>query len=468
MLEDDGVQGTSRPLTSRSGVLRIVVAYAFIAAVYIAVSDTVVISISHGLSGDLASMQVVKGLLFVAVTSLVLLLLLWRHDKQQRIATQQIVEARESFESLFESTPVPLILYQLDSLAILAANRASCQQFGYSKAEILDAKLTGLYPPGELEKIIAHVAKIGARPMVGTFCHQCKDGTHFDASIVSHPLIFGGEHCRLIVVTDLTAQHELERKIMDAEMARREAERCKSALLSRTSHEMRTPLHGILGFLELLRDEKDPVVCSSHLATIEESANRLLILLEQVIRAAELSSGQVPLSLREAPLAGLLDMAISQVRESAIRKGIPLRAEILPGVPEILLGDHEKLNEVLVLLLGNAIKFSFDGEVVLCAEMLAGAGGEMLRFSVVDRGIGIPEAERQHIFEDFSQVDESHTRDFGGLGLGLGLVKHLCDLMKVSIQLDSAPGKGTRFCIDLPGRLVDQVLFEVGESSRTE
>jgi len=413
-------------------------------------------------------MQVVKGFLFVAVTSLTLLLLLWRHDKRQRKATQEVVDARESFKSLFESTPVPLILYHSDTLTILAANRASCQQFGYAKEEILNAGLAGLYPPGELEKIMAHITKLGTRPLVGTFCHQCKDLTRFDASVVSHPLVFRGEPCRLIVVTDLTAQHELERKIMDAELARRDAERCKSALLSRTSHEMRTPLHGILGFLELLRDEKDPAVCSGYLATIEESASRLLILLEQVIRAAELSSGQVPLTLREASLTGLLDLAVSQVRESAARKGIPLRTEMLPGVPEILLGDHEKLGEVLVLLLGNAVKFSFDGEVVLCVEILNGSGGEILRFSVIDRGIGIPEAERQHVFEDFSQVDESHTRAFGGLGLGLGLVKHLCDLMEASIQLDSAAGQGTRFCIDLPGRLVNQVLFEVVGGQRAE
>jgi len=467
VLENECVNGASRPLSARSGVLRIVVAYAFIAAVYIAVSDIVVLTVSDGLSGDLASMQVVKGFLFVVVTSLTLLLMLWRHDKQQRKATQEVVEARESFESLFESTPIPLILYHVDSTAILAANRASCQQFGYAKAEILDSSLARLYPPGELVKIAAHVAKIGTRPLVGTFSHQCRDGSRFDASIVSLPLVFGGAPCRLIVVTDLTAQHELERKIMDAELARREADRCKTALLSRTSHEMRTPLHGILGFLELLRDEKDLAVCAGHLATIEESANRLLILLEQVIRAAELSSGQVPLSLREAPLSGLLDLAISQVREPAIRKGIPLRAELLPGVPEVLVGDHEKLHEVLVLLLGNAIKFSFDGEVVLCAEILSDSGGARLRFSVIDQGIGIPEAERQHIFEDFSQVDESHTRAFGGLGLGLGLVKHLCDLMNASIQLDSAPGQGTRFCIDLPGLLVNQSLFQVSESRRT-
>ncbi|HEV2559639.1 MAG TPA: PAS domain S-box protein [Microvirga sp.] len=256
------------------------------------------------------------------------------------------------------------------------------------------------------------------------------------------------------VVSDITARKEAEEALAQtraaADEARAQAEKAseaKSEFLATMSHEIRTPLNGILGYTDLLLDDGTLSPAQRRQAErIQSAGAALLTVVNDILDFSKIEAGQVELDVLPFSPADLVDDAVSIVRGMAEKKGLDLVLELDRTLPERLVGDPDRLRQVLLNLLNNAVKFTPRGRVTLKVESEGphGASGR-LRFVVEDTGIGIAESRQGDLFQRFSQVDGSIRREFGGTGLGLAISKHLVELMGGTIGVRSTEGGGTTF-----------------------
>jgi two-component system, sensor histidine kinase and response regulator len=231
----------------------------------------------------------------------------------------------------------------------------------------------------------------------------------------------------------------------DARAHAEEASAAKSEFLAHMSHEMRTPLHGVIGMLQLAIEDEVSPPRARHLELAKRSAESLLATIEDILDFSKIEARKIELEPVYFSIRDLVAETMKPLGVGAATKSLVLVAGIAPEVPESVWGDPLRLRQIIVNLVGNAVKFTDQGEVVLHVAMIA----DRIRFEVRDTGIGIPEEQRRTIFEPFAQADRSHSRRHGGTGLGLAIVSRLVDAMAGTVRLQSAPGVGTSIAIDL-------------------
>ncbi|NQT70906.1 MAG: PAS domain S-box protein [Desulfobacteraceae bacterium] len=361
-------------------------------------------------------------------------------------------ESEERYRSLFEESIDAICVAGADG-KILDFNRAALDMWGYTREEMMRLGAPGLYfDPGNRSSFKQDIEKKGSvrdyevryRKKDGTLM-ECRESTILyradDGSIIGYQGI----------IRDVTERNRMVVELRQAKEDAETANRSKTEFLASMSHEIRTPMNAIIGMADLLKETPLMPEQLQYVRVFSSAGENLLKIINDILDISKVEAGQLDLEQIDFDLVEIVEKTCEVVAMRAHEKGLDLAFHVMPDVPNYLVGDPVRLRQILINLIGNAIKFTAKGEVFLEVKKqsseLTGKGAKdvELLFSVTDTGIGIPPEKRDLIFDSFTQADSSTTREYGGTGLGLTISKRLVKLMGGVIRVESEVDQGSTF-----------------------
>jgi PAS domain S-box-containing protein len=367
---------------------------------------------------------------------------------ERKRAEEALKASEERYRTLFESAAEGILVLDVEAREFLYVNSAICRMLGYLAEELMQMKIDDLHPPTEVERARAELAAQigGEKKKVLAFPCKRKDGAIIYADISTAVVSIGGRPCAVGYFSDITDRKRAEEELWKAKEAAEVANRAKSEFLANMSHEIRTPMNGIIGMTDLALDTNLSPEQREYLGMVRESADSLLTLINDILDFSKIEAGKFSLDVTEFELADHLASSLKSLAMRAHQKGLEMVYAIASGVPKGLLGDPSRLRQILINLIGNAIKFTERGEVALRVELESREEeAAVLHFAVTDTGVGIPPEKQRLIFDAFAQADGSTTRRYGGTGLGLSISSHLVEMMGGAIWVESGVGHGSTF-----------------------
>ncbi len=345
----------------------------------------------------------------------------------------------------------------IDDQGVVHLYNAACERlFGYSAAEVIGQNVKILMPTpyrDEHDGYIEAYRRTGNARIIGIgreVVGQRKDGSRFPIGLSVGKAWYKDQQFFVGIVHDVSAQKLTEEKLRRAKEDAEAANRAKSEFLAVMSHEIRTPLHGILGTVGLLQHAVSKKKHNQYAATIQQSCEGLLEIVDTILDLSKIESGTVVLKQTNFEIRDLLD-SVEFLWEPRVReKELEYFTKIAHDVPPEIIGDADRIREILNNLVCNAVRFTEEGYIAVTAQrdnaVPATEDGRMrLRFEVKDTGVGINLEDQARLFERFEQGDTSLTRQYGGSGLGLAICKHLSHLLGGEIGVVSEPNRGSRF-----------------------
>ncbi len=350
--------------------------------------------------------------------------------------------------ALLECNPLAIVVLRADG-SISDCNRAFEELFGYTREEIIDSRLDRLIVPDEYsEEATSLTARARAgEQVVADVRRRHKDGHFLDLAMHGVEVRMEGEHAGVFAIyEDISERKRSQAELRAAMAASEEATVAKSAFLANMSHEIRTPMNAIIGMSELALETKLDPEQREYLQTVRDASESLLALIDGILDFSKIEAGKLVLEPLEFRLRDCVENAVKTLAVRAREKKLEMVLDFASDVPDAVIGDAVRLRQIVVNLVGNAIKFTEEGEIELSVVLGSQVEeGVALQFTVRDTGIGIAEENLEAIFESFSQADVSTTRRFGGTGLGLAISSQLADRMGGRMWVDSVPGEGTAF-----------------------
>jgi PAS domain S-box-containing protein len=368
-----------------------------------------------------------------------------REDLSRQV--KALSESEETFRKLFDANLDSMTLSGVNGIYI-DVNQEFVKGTGYSREEAVGhhfADLNMWIHPDEMIRFADQLTRTNeVRNLEVAF--RMKDGTERPVLLSATNLELYGQLCCLTICRDIADLKMTQRELVAAREAAVAASRAKSEFLSSMSHEIRTPMNSILGMADLLMETPLGDEQRRYLSTVISNGRALLALINSILDLAKVESGRINLEAVEFDLKDSVEKVLETLAIRAHEKRLELMVRFAPEIPEVVLGDPLRLSQILINLVGNAIKFTQHGQVLVSVERVSGAAvAGALKFTVTDTGIGIPADQRHLLFHAFSQADSSTSRKYGGSGLGLAIVSRLVALMHGTVDVASEPGIGSAF-----------------------
>ena len=335
--------------------------------------------------------------------------------------------------------------------AIRVFNPAAERLFGWKAEDIIGKNVSMLMPEpyaSEHDGYIRRFLQTQQARILGTereVMAQRKDGSLFPISLaVGHGVLSEGRPIFVAFVADITLQKKAEQELLLAKEAAEEAAKAKANFLANMSHEIRTPMNTVIGFAEIaLQNQALPADTREYIRTILNSARHLLNVINDILDFSKIEAGKVELESVCFNLLFAVQETLKTIGLRASEKGLAIELHIAPDLPRFFRGDPNRLRQVILNLVGNAVKFTESGSVSMLIEKADGE--DMLHFAISDTGIGMTREQTEKIFDSFSQADSTTSRRFGGTGLGTTISKQIVEMMGGQIWVESQLGRGSTF-----------------------
>jgi len=380
------------------------------------------------------------------------------HDITSRVQAEETLrKSEERYRSIIE-TCLEGVLFEGKDNRIAYVNPRLEEMMGYESDEMVGRNISHFI---RLDQLDDHESAMADRnPKNDRIYERCftkKNGEDLWAIVSPRTILddhgtFAGS---FEMITDITERKAHETLLIELKEKAEAADFAKSEFIANMSHEIRTPLNGIMGVLQLLEITSSDDEQQEYIALAKRSSDRLNNLLSNILEISRIESGKSCINEKPFSLSSLKVALEDLLSMAADEKGLTLLFSFDENIPSILIGDENRLLQILFNLVGNAIKFSESGDILTEVALIQATGTEKVRllFTVTDNGIGVSESQIKEVFEDFVQGDKTRTKRFQGAGLGLTIVQKLVRMMNGTLEIDSAEGEGTTMCLSLPFHL---------------
>jgi len=388
-------------------------------------------------------------------------------DITDRILAQQArKESEERYRILFEAANDAIFVVGLDDRnqpgAILDANSLACTWLGYSSADLIQkecSEISHLYDFSFTAETYRRLTEDGQAVFEMTL--RSRDGQLLPVEVSAQIFNFQGQRASLCIARDISERKEAERQLMEAKRQAEMASQAKSEFLASMSHEIRTPLNGLLGMLQFLRMGDLDAEQSQYLDVAMNSGDGLLSIVNDILDLSKIEAGKFELVAVTFDVHSLVKSVTEIFRFSAETKGVVMRTEITGRVPRLVSADQIRLRQIIYNLVGNAVKFTNDGEIRIIIDALSQHDRQVvLELQVQDTGVGITSEQQERLFEPFVQAGSALDVKASGTGLGLSIVKRIVGFMGGDVRLVSNVNEGTTVIVSIPAEIPDQETID--------